>query len=158
MSGFLYVLCCSDRSYYVGSTSNLDFRVAEHQMGLGGDYTSRRRPLEVVFTEEFSSVHEAFLAEREVKGWSRKKKEALIRRDYAALPELSWSTVKRAEEHVLRQPQDASQGGSIETSAQEHVLRRAQDGIPGGSVETGGQEHVLRQAQDAFDGSQEKYG
>ncbi len=89
MKGYVYILLCSDGSYYVGSTTNLETRIATHEAGEGGDYTSRRRPLSVSFTEEFESLHDAFLAERQVKGWSRAKKEALIRRDYDALVELS---------------------------------------------------------------------
>ncbi len=87
--GYLYILLCADNTYYVGSTTNAEARIAVHQAGEGGDYTSRRRPLRVAHIEEFPTLHEAFLAERQVKGWSRAKKEALIRGDYEALPELS---------------------------------------------------------------------
>ena len=89
MSGFLYMLRCSDGSYYVGSTSNLEIRVAQHQAGEGGAYTARRLPVKVVYSCELGSPYEAFLRERQVKAWSRKKKEALIRGDYQALVELS---------------------------------------------------------------------
>jgi putative endonuclease len=89
MKGYLYMLRCGDGSYYVGSTTNLELRVAEHQAGEGGAYTTRRLPVELVYTCEFQTLHEAFLRERQVKGWSRKKKEALIREDYEALIELS---------------------------------------------------------------------
>jgi putative endonuclease len=89
MKGYLYMLRCADGSYYVGSTTNLELRVAEHQAGEGGTYTAQRLPLEVVYTCEFDSPHEAFLRERQVKGWSRRKKEALVRGDYPALAELS---------------------------------------------------------------------
>jgi putative endonuclease len=108
MKGYLYILKCADNSYYVGSTTNLEVRLAGHQSGdAGSGFTVRRLPVSLVFSEEFPSMQEAFLAEREVKGWSRIKKEALIRRDYAALPELSWSTA-RSQELVLRQAQDDS--------------------------------------------------
>jgi putative endonuclease len=60
-----------------------------HEAGEGGDYTARRRPLRVAYIEQFPTLHEAFLAERQVKGWSRAKKEALIRGDFSALPGLS---------------------------------------------------------------------
>lgn len=89
MKGYLYILLCADSSYYVGSTTNLEVRIAAHNAGDGGDYTARRRPLQVAFSEEFETLHDAFLAERQVKGWSRAKKEALIRRDFDALVELS---------------------------------------------------------------------
>jgi putative endonuclease len=87
--GYLYILLCSDGTYYVGSTTNAEARIATHEAGEGGEYTARRRPLRVALIEEFPTLHEAFIAERQVKGWSRAKKEALIRGDYAALPELS---------------------------------------------------------------------
>ena len=91
MGGYLYILECSDRSYYVGSTSNLEVRIAQHQAGEGGAYTSKRLPVALVYSCEFSSPYEAFLRERQVKGWSRRKKQALIRGDYDALVELSKS-------------------------------------------------------------------
>ena len=87
--GYLYILLCHDNTYYVGSTTDAEARIAMHHAGEGGDYTARRRPLHVAYVEEFPTLHEAFLAERQVKGWWRAKKEALIRRDFDALPELS---------------------------------------------------------------------
>jgi putative endonuclease len=91
MRAWLYVLKCADGSYYTGSTNNLPLRFAQHQAGEGCAYTRRRLPVELVYTHEFSSEHEAFLRERQVKGWSRAKKEALIRSDFEALVELSKS-------------------------------------------------------------------
>jgi predicted GIY-YIG superfamily endonuclease len=85
------MLECSDGSYYVGSTTNLETRIAEHMAGLGGDYTARRLPVMLVYTQEFSSLREAFACERQVKGWTRAKKAALIRGDADALVELSRS-------------------------------------------------------------------
>lgn len=85
----MYILKCADGSYYVGSTTDLSLRVAEHQEGLGGRYTSGRRPVQMVYVCEFSTIQEAYDAERQVKGWRREKKEALIRGDWAALPTLS---------------------------------------------------------------------
>jgi len=91
MGGYLYILECSDQSYYVGSTSNLEVRFAQHQAGEGGAYTSKRLPVALVYSCEFSSPYEAFLRERQVKGWSRRKKQALIRGNYDALVEFSRS-------------------------------------------------------------------
>jgi len=91
MRAWLYILKCADGSYYTGSTNNLSLRLAQHQAGEGGDYTRRRLPVELVYVQEFPSEHEAFLRERQVKGWSRAKKEALIRGDFEALVELSKS-------------------------------------------------------------------
>lgn len=92
MDGYLYVLRCADGSYYTGSTTNLDVRLAQHQAGEGGAYTARRLPVALVYSCELPSPYEAFLRERQVKNWSRKKKEALIRGDYEALVELSKGT------------------------------------------------------------------
>jgi putative endonuclease len=88
---WLYILRCTDGSYYTGSTSNLALRLAQHQAGEGSVYTRHRLPVKLVYTQEFPSEHEAFLRERQVKGWSRAKKEALIRGNFEALVELSTS-------------------------------------------------------------------
>ena len=89
---FVYILRCSDRSYYVGSTrTTLEVRVGQHQLGLGDGYTARRRPVELVFSEWFDRITDAIAAERQVKGWRRAKKEALIARRFELLPALSKS-------------------------------------------------------------------
>jgi putative endonuclease len=107
MRGYVYILRCRDGRYYVGSTTSLDARIATHQAGEGGDFTARRLPVQVMYSEEFETLHDAFLVERQVKGWSRAKKEALIRRDYEALPALAANASKRSQGNVLRQAQDA---------------------------------------------------
>jgi putative endonuclease len=94
VEGYLYILRCADGSYYVGSTTNLELRVAQHEAGEGGAYTAQRLPVKLVYTCEFDTPHEAFIRERQVKGWSRKKKQALIREDYEALVELAKSKAK----------------------------------------------------------------
>jgi putative endonuclease len=108
LRGYLYLLLCSDGSYYVGHTSNLELRMWEHQHGEGGSYTSQRLPVRLVFSEELPTVHDAFLAERQVKGWSRAKKNALIQRDFEALKELSKNRqtieLQRASFDKLRMP------------------------------------------------------
>jgi putative endonuclease len=85
----MYMLRCSDGSYYVGSARDLDARMQQHAAGEGGAYTSRRMPVELVYVQEFGSVAEAFAAEKQVQGWSRAKREALIRGQQHRLPELS---------------------------------------------------------------------
>lgn len=86
MGAYLYILRCADGSYYVGTTvKSLEERVSEHHIGAFGGYTSTRLPVELVFHEYFPRLDDAAAAERQVKGWRREKKEALIRRDYAAL-------------------------------------------------------------------------
>ena len=86
---WLYILECADGSYYVGSTRDLDTRVNQHNAGEGCAHTAKRRPVRVVYAQEFDSVVEAFYAEREVHGWSRAKKKALIEGRCELLPELS---------------------------------------------------------------------
>jgi predicted GIY-YIG superfamily endonuclease len=83
MTCFVYILKCSDNSYYTGSTTNLERRFAEHKEGLIEDcYTHSRRPVSLVWSQAFATHDEAFRCEQQVKGWSRAKKEALIRGDW----------------------------------------------------------------------------
>ncbi len=85
----MYILECSDGTYYVGSTKNLDKRILQHQNGLGAEYTKRRLPVILKYYEEFERIDLAFYREKQVQGWSRKKREALINGEYEKLPELS---------------------------------------------------------------------
>jgi predicted GIY-YIG superfamily endonuclease len=78
---FVYILRCADGSYYVGRTDNLLTRLTEHQSGVGADFTSARRPVEMVYAEEHSTSRSANDRERQLKRWSRAKKEALISQD-----------------------------------------------------------------------------
>lgn len=75
---FIYILECSDRSYYVGSTWDLERRVSEHNLGHGAAYTRRRRPVTLAWAGEFERVDAAYAFEKQVQGWSRKKRLALI--------------------------------------------------------------------------------
>lgn len=83
MSFWVYILRCADDSYYTGQTDNLEKRIGEHQAGELGGYTSARLPVKLVFSQEFPSREEALAAERQIKGWSRRKKEAFMRGDWA---------------------------------------------------------------------------
>ncbi len=85
----MYILKCSDNSYYVGSTNNLTLRIEEHMHGEGAEYTKHRLPVELVYYEECQSIKEAFLREKQVQGWSRKKREALINGKFEELEKLS---------------------------------------------------------------------
>ena len=89
MSFWVYILRCADGSYYTGHTDNLDRRIAQHQSGEIEGYTSTRLPLTVMFTDEFVTREEALASERQIKGWSRKKKEAMMRGDWAEVSRLS---------------------------------------------------------------------
>ena len=81
----VYILRCADGSYYVGSTRNLAARFHQHASGQGAVYTSRRLPVELLWSYEFESVTDAFAAEKRIQGWSRAKREALMRGDFDAL-------------------------------------------------------------------------
>jgi len=83
------MLECADRSYYVGHTDDLGKRIAEHESGELRGYTSTRLPVRLVFAQEFASREEAFAAELQIKGWSRKKKQALISGDWAEISRLA---------------------------------------------------------------------
>jgi len=85
----MYILRCADGSYYVGSARNLEARMQQHAAGAGSAYTAHRMPVELVYAQEFSDVGEAYAAEKKVQGWSRAKREALIRGEQHLLPDLS---------------------------------------------------------------------
>ena len=87
---YVYILRCSDGSYYTGQTDNIEARISAHKQGLIKTcYTYKKRPVEVVFSDTVSSRGEALEAERQIKSWSRKKKEALIAGDFDLLKKLS---------------------------------------------------------------------
>ena len=87
--GYMYILECSDGSYYTGSTTNLELRLQQHQSGEGANHTKKRLPVTLVYYEEYSRIDEAFYREKQVQGWSRKKKEALINGNPELLPQLA---------------------------------------------------------------------
>ena len=90
MNIFVYMLRCSDNSYYVGLTrKGLDQRIAEHHAGRFPGYTHSRRPIELVWSADFLWLTDAIACARRIKGWRREKKEALIRGDYEALKVLA---------------------------------------------------------------------
>lgn len=87
---YVYILKCSDNSYYIGVSNDMERRLMEHKSGLNTKcYTYSRRPLEMVFMTEFNDINQAIAFEKQVKGWSRKKKEAIINNRWEDLPELS---------------------------------------------------------------------
>ncbi|MBE9551844.1 MAG: GIY-YIG nuclease family protein [Proteobacteria bacterium] len=90
MSAFVYILRCADGKYYVGSTrDSLEKRIAEHNSGFYDGYTAGRRPVELLWSQDFDRITDAIAAERQLKGWSRSKKEALISGDLNLLRLLS---------------------------------------------------------------------
>jgi putative endonuclease len=89
VKGYLYILKCADNSYYVGSTTDLDLRLLQHQSGEGSNHTKRHLPVTLVYYEEFQRIDDAFRKEKQVQKWSRAKKEALIKGEFDKLPELA---------------------------------------------------------------------
>jgi putative endonuclease len=92
---WMYILECSDGSFYVGSTVNLENRVAAHAMGLGANYTKSRLPVRCVFAQEFERVDEAFEREKQVQNWGRVKRIALIEGRFGDLNQLSRKPSKK---------------------------------------------------------------
>ena len=100
----LYMLKCADGSYYVGTARNgLEKRLAEHNSGILGGHTSLRRPVQLVFSQHFERITDAIAAERQIKGWSRAKKEALTAGDWNRISVLA----KRRRPHPSRRPRFA---------------------------------------------------
>ncbi len=101
--GWIYILLCADGSYYTGSTRNLHLRLLQHENGEGGDYTQKRLPVKLVYFEAFERIDHAFYREKQVQGWSRKKKEALIKGMPELLPLLARNYSDYPFAPVLRQ-------------------------------------------------------
>jgi len=93
----MYILECSDGSYYVGSTTDLKLRLTQHQNGEGANHTKKRLPVKLVYFEEFDRIDEAFHREKQVQGWNRNKKFALINGNYSSLHGLSKKQINYEE-------------------------------------------------------------
>jgi len=89
---YVYIVQCNDGFYYTGVTNNVDRRVEEHNEGLDpGCFTFKRRPVVLKYYEHFQNIENAIVYEKQLKGWSRKKKEALFVRDYDEISRLAKS-------------------------------------------------------------------
>jgi putative endonuclease len=105
---WLYILRCADGSYYVGTTrTSLEMRIAQHNAGSFEGHTASRRPVELIFSQWFERISDAIENERKLKKWSRAKKEAFIRSDFASLQQLA----KRKSLHPSRRPPAAGSSG-----------------------------------------------
>jgi predicted GIY-YIG superfamily endonuclease len=99
MAFWVYILRCSDGSYYTGHTDNLENRIYQHHSGaIPSCYTLNRRPVELVFSQDFPTREQALASEQQIKGWSRKKKEAMMRGDWAEVSRLAKSKTVRTEQ------------------------------------------------------------
>ncbi len=94
MAFWVYILECADGSYYTGHTDNLDSRIGKHQTSEVPGYTSSRLPVRLVFSQEFPTRVEALANEQQIKGWSRKKKEAMMRGDWGEVSRLAHQHLK----------------------------------------------------------------
>lgn len=91
---YMYIVECSDGTFYTGSTKDLERRLSEHQSGKGAKYTRARLPVKLLYYEVYPSVGDAFRREKQVQGWRRKKKKALIDGRQEDLPLLSRKKVQ----------------------------------------------------------------
>ena len=91
----MYILKCADGSLYTGSTNDLERRLWEHQNRKGANYTKSRLPVELVYFEEYSRIDEAFYREKQLQGWNRKKKLALMNGDYTKIPKIAKKVFRR---------------------------------------------------------------
>ncbi|MEO8455402.1 MAG: GIY-YIG nuclease family protein [Sphingomicrobium sp.] len=102
MQFWVYLLRCADGSYYAGHTENMEARLWQHQQGICCDWTSRRRPVELVWCEPVPTRYEALAFERRIKGWTRAKKEALIAGDWDRIGWLAKPPHKRPPNEALQ--------------------------------------------------------
>ncbi len=108
----VYILHCHDSSYYTGMTNDLSRRLIEHQEGIDRFcYTYPRRPVDLVYACHFENVFEAIHWEKTLKKWSRKKKEAVIRRDFEVLPDLSRNRTEYPLEETLSREHPSTGSG-----------------------------------------------
>jgi putative endonuclease len=132
MKGYMYILECSDGSYYTGSTTDLERRLAQHQNGEGANHTKKRLPVKLVYVEEYSRIDEAFYREKQVQGWSRKKKEALIK----GMPEKLHELAK-----CMNESSYLNYNGGFGSAQPPHKIDSAQPHDNNGSVETPDKNH-----------------
>ena len=118
MSFWVYILRCLDNTYYTGHTDNLEKRIMAHQTGEVQGYTSTRLPVKLVFADEFPTREEALARERQIKGWSRRKKEAMMRGDWAEVSRLA-----RADHPSTSSGRTVKPKGSGRTGEQQYNSR-----------------------------------
>ncbi|HUG33879.1 MAG TPA: GIY-YIG nuclease family protein, partial [Anaerolineales bacterium] len=106
MSYLVYILECSDGSFYTGSTDDINKRLWEHEQGVAtSSYTYSRRPVKLVWTsEETKYYYDALRWERQIKGWSREKKKALIRGDFVGIHKIVKAERKHREQNKKHSP------------------------------------------------------
>ncbi len=130
---YMYILECADESYYTGSTKDLERRLWEHQNGLGANHTAKRLPVKLVYCEECDRIDDAFYREKQVQGWSRKKKEALMASDYNQIHLLAMC---KNETHCANIGFDSAQPTGSVTAELTDDLPRSLSGVEWNDAET----------------------
>ena len=124
MAFWVYILRCADASYYTGHTDNLEQRIAQHHAGAFPTcYTFKRRPITLVFTQDCATREEALAAEQHIKGWSRKKKEAMMQGNWAEVSRLAQSRTPQPPTPVRPEPVEGLWAASVHGS----IIRQAHD-------------------------------
>ncbi len=100
MTGFVYILRCSDDRLYIGSTIDLERRIQEHNSGQGANFTKKRFPVTLIYFEEYFKIEDAFLREKQIQRWTQAKKEALIDGNIKSLKNLA--ECKNSTHHLLK--------------------------------------------------------
>ena len=132
MSFWVYILRCADDSYYTGHTDNLEKRIQEHHVGaIASCYTFKRRPLQLAFSQDFPTREEALASEQQIKGWSRKKKEAMMRGDWAEVSRLAKSRTTVCPEPRACRAAEGPPPASVHPSTvrQAHSSGRTEDEV-----------------------------
>jgi len=101
MSFWTYLLECADGSFYAGHTDDLDARISQHRLGVPKCCTSTRLPVALVWSQAFGTREEALAAERQIKGWNRRKEQALVRDDWDEIKRLAWGARNPLPERLL---------------------------------------------------------
>ena len=126
MGAFVYMLRCADDLYYVGSATGDDLtkRIAEHEAGTYHGYTSTRRPVRLVWSEYFDRITDAIAVERQIKGWSRAKKEALIKGEWDAIQRLARRRAGRPKSKAVNQSREIGRSGATPSPFEARPQRR----------------------------------
>ena len=95
-TGYVYILECADQSFYTGVTNDVERRLFEHTEGIASSYTAKRKPVKLVWSSDVLNIQDAIVLEKQIKGWRRSKKIALINEGYDSLPGLSVAYYKRS--------------------------------------------------------------
>ncbi len=114
---YVYIVKCADQSYYTGITNNIERRLYGHNHGTNPDYyTYKRRPVKLMFIQDFSNPKDAIVAEKQIKGWSRKKKEALFHGDWNKIHKLAKCENNTSHVHHKKLSLDSARGDMISKS------------------------------------------